>query len=174
MIVVSVLPGDDSKGFFIQPTVILTKDPRSVTMTEEIFGPVVTVSIRFKLNRARWEHIVTQIYVYDDADFEKTLELIDNTSVYALTGSMWVKPGVFDNQILNILVASPLTGKRFSLPRTSCAMRLVMYITTRNARVLLLDSNLLAVRVQAGQMIKQGASTSSIALFQPEALRRTS
>ena len=36
--------GDDSKGYFIQPTVILTKDPKSVTMVEEIFGPVITVS----------------------------------------------------------------------------------------------------------------------------------
>ncbi|KAF8842670.1 delta-1-pyrroline-5-carboxylate dehydrogenase 1 [Paxillus ammoniavirescens] len=63
--------GDDSKGFFVQPTVILTKDPQSITMTEEIFGPVITV------------------YVYDDADFEKTLELIDNTSVYALTGAIF-------------------------------------------------------------------------------------
>ncbi|KIJ20426.1 1-pyrroline-5-carboxylate dehydrogenase [Paxillus involutus ATCC 200175] len=63
--------GDDSKGFFVEPTVILTKDPQSITMTEEIFGPVITV------------------YVYDDADFEKTLELIDNTSVYALTGAIF-------------------------------------------------------------------------------------
>ncbi|KIK98302.1 hypothetical protein PAXRUDRAFT_31261 [Paxillus rubicundulus Ve08.2h10] len=63
--------GDDSKGFFVQPTVILTKDPQSITMTEEIFGPVITA------------------YVYDDADFEKTLELIDTTSVYALTGAIF-------------------------------------------------------------------------------------
>ncbi|KAG0703932.1 Aldehyde/histidinol dehydrogenase [Suillus ampliporus] len=63
--------GDDSKGYFIQPTIILTKDPQSVTMCEEIFGPVITV------------------YVYDDADYEKTLELIDNTSPYALTGSIF-------------------------------------------------------------------------------------
>jgi len=63
--------GDDSKGYFVHPTVILTKDPKSVTMVEEIFGPVVTV------------------YVYDDADFEKTLELIDTTSPYALTGSIF-------------------------------------------------------------------------------------
>lgn len=39
------LLGDDSKGYFVQPTVILTKDPRSVTMKEEIFGPVVTVRL---------------------------------------------------------------------------------------------------------------------------------
>lgn len=37
-------PGDDSKGYFIQPTVIVTKDPKSITMSEEIFGPVLTVS----------------------------------------------------------------------------------------------------------------------------------
>ena len=55
----------------MQPTVILTKDPKSVTMAEEIFGPVLTV------------------YVYEDADFEKTLDLIDTTSPYALTGAMY-------------------------------------------------------------------------------------
>ncbi|KAG6333348.1 hypothetical protein ID866_5739 [Astraeus odoratus] len=63
--------GDDSKGYFVQPTVILTKDPKSVTMTEEIFGPVITV------------------YVYEDDEFEKILDVIDNTSAYALTGSIF-------------------------------------------------------------------------------------
>ncbi|KAJ2920840.1 hypothetical protein H1R20_g16254, partial [Candolleomyces eurysporus] len=63
--------GDDSKGYFIQPTVILTKDPKSVTMVEEIFGPVVT------------------IYVYNDEDFDQTLELIDTTTDYALTGAIF-------------------------------------------------------------------------------------
>ena len=38
-------PGDDSFGYFVQPTVILTKDPKSVTMVEEIFGPVLTVGV---------------------------------------------------------------------------------------------------------------------------------
>jgi acyl-CoA reductase-like NAD-dependent aldehyde dehydrogenase len=38
-------PGDDSRGYFVQPTVILTKDPQSVTMVEEIFGPVITVRV---------------------------------------------------------------------------------------------------------------------------------
>ncbi|EKM79833.1 hypothetical protein AGABI1DRAFT_113106 [Agaricus bisporus var. burnettii JB137-S8] len=63
--------GDDSKGFFIQPTVILTKDPRSTTMVGEIFGPVVTA------------------YVFEDSDYEKTLELIDKTSIYGLTGAIF-------------------------------------------------------------------------------------
>ncbi|KAI0797180.1 delta-1-pyrroline-5-carboxylate dehydrogenase [Abortiporus biennis] len=63
--------GDDSKGYYIQPTVILTKDPKSVTMVEEIFGPVLT------------------IYVYEDADFEKTTKLIDSSTAYALTGSIF-------------------------------------------------------------------------------------
>lgn len=64
--------GDDSTGYFIQPTVILTKDPQSVTMTDEIFGPVLTV------------------YVYPDEEFERTVDLIDCTGQYALTGSMYV------------------------------------------------------------------------------------
>ncbi|MCE2995734.1 MAG: L-glutamate gamma-semialdehyde dehydrogenase [Cyclobacteriaceae bacterium] len=61
---------DKSKGYFIEPTVVLTKDASSITMCEEIFGPVVT------------------IYVYHEENFEQTLELVDQTSPYALTGSI--------------------------------------------------------------------------------------
>jgi len=61
---------DKSKGYFVSPTIIEAKDPKFVTMCEEIFGPVLT------------------IYVYQPAEFEKTLELIDTTSPYALTGSI--------------------------------------------------------------------------------------
>lgn len=62
---------DKAKGYFIEPTVIVSKDPLSVTMCEEIFGPVVT------------------IYIYDDDNFEETLKLVDTTSPYALTGSIF-------------------------------------------------------------------------------------
>ncbi len=62
---------DKSKGYFVEPTVLLTKDPKYTTMCEEIFGPVIT------------------IYVYDEDKFEETLELVDNTSPYALTGSIF-------------------------------------------------------------------------------------
>lgn len=61
---------DKSKGYFVEPTVIVSKDPSSVTMCEEIFGPVLT------------------IYVYHSENFEDTLELVDRTSPYALTGSI--------------------------------------------------------------------------------------
>ena len=64
---------DKSKGYFIEPTVIVSKDPSSVTMCEEIFGPVLT------------------IYVYHSENFEQTLELVDSTSPYALTGSIFAK-----------------------------------------------------------------------------------
>lgn len=64
---------DKSKGYFIEPTVIVTKDSSSITMCEEIFGPVLT------------------IYVYPEDKFEQTLELVDNTSPYALTGSIIAK-----------------------------------------------------------------------------------
>lgn len=49
--------GDDSKGFYIRPTVILTKDPKSVTMVEEIFGPVLTVSSYLPLPQATHERL---------------------------------------------------------------------------------------------------------------------
>jgi len=61
---------DKSKGYFIQPTVIETTDPMYVTMCKELFGPVLTM------------------YVYDESDFEKALELVDKTSPYALTGAV--------------------------------------------------------------------------------------
>jgi 1-pyrroline-5-carboxylate dehydrogenase len=62
---------DDSKGYFIQPTTIVTTNPGFKTMEEEIFGPVLT------------------IYVYDDEKFEDTLTLCDETSPYALTGAIF-------------------------------------------------------------------------------------
>lgn len=61
---------DKSKGYFIHPTVILTKTPDYETLSEELFGPVLT------------------IYVYEDAKFEEALKLVDSTSIYALTGSI--------------------------------------------------------------------------------------
>ncbi|MCS6821461.1 MAG: L-glutamate gamma-semialdehyde dehydrogenase [Microscillaceae bacterium] len=64
---------DDSKGYFIEPTILLTKNPTYVTMCEEIFGPVLT------------------IYVYQAQNFEETLRLVNETSPYALTGSIFAK-----------------------------------------------------------------------------------
>ena len=61
---------DKSKGYFIEPTVILAKDPKYTTMCIELFGPVIT------------------IYVYDENDFSETLKLVDQTSDYALTGAI--------------------------------------------------------------------------------------
>ena len=61
---------DKTKGYFIEPTVILTTDPNYITMREEIFGPVMT------------------IYVFKDSDFDKTVDLVDKTSEYALTGAI--------------------------------------------------------------------------------------
>ncbi len=60
---------DDSKGYFISPTVILTTDPNYITMNEEIFGPVVT------------------IFVYADNEWKDILKIVDKTSIYALTGA---------------------------------------------------------------------------------------
>ncbi len=62
---------DKSKGYFIEPTVVATSNPKFRTMCEEIFGPVLTV------------------HVYDENKFEETLDLVDQTSDYALTGSIF-------------------------------------------------------------------------------------
>ena len=60
-----------AKGYFIEPTVILTTDPKYITMRTELFGPVIT------------------IYVYEDEDWKETLKLVDQTSEYALTGAIF-------------------------------------------------------------------------------------
>ncbi len=61
---------DKTKGFFIEPTVVETSDPKYVTMCEELFGPILT------------------LYVYEENKFEETLKLVDETSNYALTGAV--------------------------------------------------------------------------------------
>ena len=63
--------GDKTVGYFIEPTIILTSNPKFVTMQEEIFGPVVT------------------IYIYEDEKYEETLHLCNETSPYGLTGSVF-------------------------------------------------------------------------------------
>ena len=64
---------DKSEGYFIEPTVILAKKPDYITMQEELFGPVLT------------------IYVYDDDKFEETLDILDKTSEYGLTGAIFAQ-----------------------------------------------------------------------------------
>jgi 1-pyrroline-5-carboxylate dehydrogenase len=71
---------DKSKGYFIEPTIILTQDPYYKTMREEIFGPVLT------------------IYVYDENKYEETLDIVNSTSEYALTGAVFAQ----DRYALNI------------------------------------------------------------------------
>lgn len=70
---------DNKVGYFVEPTVILASDPHYESMVEEIFGPILTV------------------YVFEDKDWEKTLELVDTTSEYALTGAIFAK----DRYVLN-------------------------------------------------------------------------
>ncbi|HSM14928.1 MAG TPA: L-glutamate gamma-semialdehyde dehydrogenase [Thermoanaerobaculia bacterium] len=65
--------GDKSTGYYVEPTVVATEDPRFTLMQEEIFAPVLT------------------LYVYDDADLDGALELCDTTSPYALTGAIFAQ-----------------------------------------------------------------------------------
>lgn len=70
---VSILIGgnyDKSKGYFIEPTVLVASKPTYITLCDELFGPVLT------------------IFVYEDDQFEETLKLVDETSIYALTGAV--------------------------------------------------------------------------------------
>jgi 1-pyrroline-5-carboxylate dehydrogenase len=62
---------DDSEGFFVEPTIIETRDPHFRLMKEELFGPIVTT------------------YVYPENEWEQTLELIDETAPYGLTGAVF-------------------------------------------------------------------------------------
>jgi 1-pyrroline-5-carboxylate dehydrogenase len=62
---------DDSKGYYIEPTLVVSNDPKSWAMETEFFGPIMTV------------------YVYDDAKWEETLSIVNSTSNYALTGAVF-------------------------------------------------------------------------------------
>ena len=77
--------GDKTTGYFIKPTLIVTTDPYFKTMQEEIFGPVMT------------------IFVYDDKDYESTLEICDKTSPYGLTGAIFSNDKYATIKAYNIL-----------------------------------------------------------------------
>jgi len=76
---------DDSKGYFVEPTIIETSDPEDKIISEEIFGPVVTV------------------YPYPDAEYKEILHLINNTSPYALTGAVYTKDAAVLEEARDIL-----------------------------------------------------------------------
>jgi len=76
---------DKSKGYFIEPTVVVTTNPKFCTMCEEIFGPVMT------------------LYIYDDKDFEDVLTMVDETSDYALTGCVMAKDRYVINHVMKRL-----------------------------------------------------------------------
>lgn len=68
-----ILFSEFSKGYFIQPTIVETKDPLDKIMTEEIFGPLLTV------------------YVYNDSEVDKTVDLVVSSTPYALTGAVFAQ-----------------------------------------------------------------------------------
>jgi len=68
-----ILYSEFSKGYFIQPTIVETKDPLDKIMTEEIFGPLLTV------------------YVYNDSEVDKTVDLVISSTPYALTGAVFAQ-----------------------------------------------------------------------------------
>lgn len=76
---------DKSAGYFIEPTVILTSNPKYITMEEELFGPVLT------------------IYVYEDERLDETLDILDQTSIYALTGAVFSQDRYAIEKYTNLL-----------------------------------------------------------------------
>jgi 1-pyrroline-5-carboxylate dehydrogenase len=76
---------DKSEGYFISPTVVVTTNPKYYTMQTELFGPIVTV------------------YIYPDSEWEQTLQLVDQTSMYALTGAVFSKDRYAVSQALEAL-----------------------------------------------------------------------
>jgi len=77
--------GDKSKGYFVEPTIIVTTNPKFVTMEEEIFSPVLT------------------IFVYEDAKLDETIKLLDETSPYALTGAIFARNRYVVNRLTEAL-----------------------------------------------------------------------
>jgi len=77
--------GDKAKGWFVEPTIIVTTDPKFVTMQEEIFSPVLT------------------IFVYEDAKLDETVRVLDETSPYALTGAIFARNRYVINRLTEAL-----------------------------------------------------------------------
>ena len=77
---------DDSVGYFIEPTLLIAEDPKYTTMCEELFGPVVTA------------------HVYEDSSFQQALQLVDETSPYALTGSIFARERTVIREAMDALV----------------------------------------------------------------------
>ena len=76
---------NDKEGFFIKPTVVIASDPRSKLMTEEIFGPVLT------------------LYKYEDDELESALDVVDQSCDYALTGAIFARDRAVINHLANRL-----------------------------------------------------------------------
>lgn len=76
---------DDSEGWYVRPTLITTDNPQQEVLTTEFFGPILG------------------LYIYDDADFEQTLELVNQTSPYALTGSIFSRDRYAATQAMQVL-----------------------------------------------------------------------
>ena len=93
---------DKSKGYFIEPTVILTTNPKYETMCTELFGPVIT------------------IYIYKDKDYAKILTLVDETSEYALTGAIFSTDRYAANHATEALVTA--AGNFYINDKPTCAV----------------------------------------------------
>jgi 1-pyrroline-5-carboxylate dehydrogenase len=116
---------DKSVGYFIEPTIVVTTNPKFRTMCEEIFGPVMT------------------LYVYEDADFDAMLDLVDDTSEYALTGSILSKDryaaGNFyinDKPTGAVVGQQPFGGARGSgtNDKAGAAMNLLRWVSARTIK----------------------------------------
>lgn len=82
---------DNSKGWFIEPTIVQTMDPLDKIHTEEIFGPVVSVctSSRSSFDVISNIFLYLQIYVYKDKNLDETMKLVDESTAFALTGAVF-------------------------------------------------------------------------------------
>eukprot|EP00116_Pleurobrachia_bachei_P010814 sb/3471076/ len=106
---------DDSVGYYVQPTIVLTTDPQCRLLSEEIFGPVVTM------------------FVYKDEEWAETVKLVDSTSPYALTGSIFCRD--------RPNTPSPRVGLSLKRPTQPSATLLETSISTTRALVVWWDNN---------------------------------
>lgn len=121
-----------------------------------------------------------QAYVFEDEDYEKTLELIDQTTQYALTGAMCVQFSFMSFILMEHIpyhyfdtASLPLVQPSLRQP-TNSEMQQAMYTITKNARALLWDSSLSAERGGVGRMTRLEVLASIIGLLVREASRKTS
>jgi len=169
----TLLAADDSKGYFVEPTVILTEDPKSVTMVEEIFGPVLTVRDVQYRRPCNLTYMALCRYMYmTKLSMTRRWSSLIRRQFMRLPAQCMMVFDAFPPQGADRFAASRRIAQHLYTQQTSCATRQATCIIMISAQVPWLANSLSVAAALAVQMTRLARSVSSIALFLHGASRK--